>query len=252
MIDESLRVRCYEQARANYRSGESARALELLDLLLLHDPDDGLSWELTGIIRREQQEYESGLAALETASLLRPLSPAGRCAVADCDSHCGHAELAVEIYVSLVKWSDASSDDLFAAADGLDRHNRAGLAVVACRTVARRDPDHAEAFYRLGYYMGRSGYPPHLVEGMARRAIRLDPQRASYRVGLSAMLEQAGRIDDAYAVVKSLSEEQLAQVSCRCCLERILRIYESAGDWERAGVCRARVSELPLNLKNED
>jgi len=221
-------------------------ALELATLSLSEDGDQGQLWELTGLILTDRQLWREALSALETASSLVPLTFEGQCRLADCYAWEGRQELARDLYCSLVEQPGLSVESLLAAAAGLDRLGRPDMAVQVCRKAANSDMPTARTYYEMAYYMRRCGYPPHLVESMARQAVRLDPESVSYRVGLAAVLHQQGRIEEAYDLVSELTCSQLRRIQCPCCLERLLNVCERCEDDVRGKACQAQLQNLMI------
>jgi tetratricopeptide (TPR) repeat protein len=227
-----------------YAAGKLDRAYELAEAALLANEHDGRLWQLRGLIHRDRREGEACIDALERASLLVPLDGIARVALAEAYGHLGRRELARDLYVALFDDESLSIELLMQIAVGLDAIEQPRLAMQACRIAADRDPERSQPYYDMGYYAARSGYPVHVVESLARRAISLEPTRVNYRIGLASLLAKHDRIDEAHAVVRSITPEQIDEISCRCCLERMAALYEQVGDAARAQDCCARLDLL--------
>lgn len=235
-LDETLQT-----ATQLYEQGHLEEALALTESALEWHPDHGPFWELRGLIHRARKECHTSLYCLETASVFLPLSPAGRCALADAYSQTGRHELACDLYRSLLVWREVPCKVLLQAAAGLDGLGHPGLALKACREAVRRDPEAAQAYYDMGYYMGRCRYPPAMIESMARKAVALEPDRGQFPVGLASFLWKHDWPEEAHRAIRHLTAEQLDEIPCRCCLERVMAIYEKAGDWEQVRLCHRRL-----------
>lgn len=238
----------FDAAIALYNEGRYDEALGLARRTLEEYADEGRLWELCGLIHRARREPEPALHALEMASLLVPLGPVGRCVLAECYAHQGKRELARDLYQHLLASPGLPTDLLLQIAAGLDQIGDPVRALKTCRDASRQEPEAAQPYYDMGYYMGRCGYPQHLIEGVARKAIALAPERVNYRIGLASFLMRHAREEDAYDLVRDLTAFQIREVACRCCLDRIVAIFEQAGDWTRAKLCRDRLLQLAVEL----
>lgn len=239
-------LNAFATAVHQFRQGEHATALELIEQILLDDPDAGKAWELKGLILRSSGEWATACEALEQATMLTPLQPIARCVLAECHAGLGRRSLAIEMLQMLLEDLFTPTPLLLRVASGLDQLGQPTFALAACREASRREPDVAQYYYEMGYYMGRCGQALHLVESVARRAIALDPRRVSYRVGLASLLSQQQRADEAWRLLAKLTAADIGQITCRCCVDRVLGIYEAVGDKRRALLCRQRQRQLAM------
>lgn len=226
-----------------YAAGKLDLALRFAEAALAECENDGPMWQLRGLIHRDRGEVEECIDALERASLLVPLDAVARVCLAAAYGKSGRRDLARDLFVALFGDGAMTVDLLIEVAAALDAIDQPRLAMKACRIAAERDPERSQPYYDMGYYAARCGYPVHVIEALARRAISLDPNRVNYRIGLASLLAKHGRLDEAHEIVGSITAEQLETVSCRCCLERIAAIFESAGDFARAAECRDRAAQ---------
>ncbi len=235
-------VEYLEEALALYKADVLDDALDLVRRALGTYPDDGRLWELSGLIHRAQSDCPSCLNALETAMTLIPLSAAGQSALADCYLHAGRFDLAKNICLHLHVWRNDIPIALLRNLVGqLEQLGELELAVQVCLTATSRDPESAEHWYSAAYYMGQLDYSPGEVEEMAGTAVSLAPQRSQYRIGLAGFMQQQGKIDDAYELVRDLTETELCVIPCQRCLQRLLSIYVAADEEYRAHVCREQL-----------
>lgn len=229
-----------------YTEGLFDQALDLVQLQLEDTPDNGRLWELRGLIHRELGDAAAATHALETASLLVPLQSVGRCALAECYAHAGHRELARDIYRMTLADTAMPMELLLRVARGLDEVGDPVMALRACRAASHGDPDSARPYYEMSYYLQRCGDSPHLVEAAARKAISLDPERVQYRVGLASYLHQRGRPDDAYELLKHLDSSRLQEITCRCCLDRLLALFDTMQDQVRCRMCEQLLAAMDV------
>ncbi|MCA9116924.1 MAG: hypothetical protein KDA79_17720 [Planctomycetaceae bacterium] len=233
-----------DRARLAWLTGNTEGALWLIRRVLLIDADDGRAWELRGLIHRDRSEPEECVSALEMASLLVPLSPLARFALAESYGKAGRRELSRDLYLELVQNPATTVPLLLQAACGLDSIDRPAAAMWACRSALDRDPGNGQACYDMSYYAARSGCPLRIVESLARKAVSLEPDRLQFRIGLASLLLRHDRAAEAGRVISGVSPDQLHQLDCQCCLERIAELCETVGDWQRVVVCRERLLQL--------
>jgi tetratricopeptide (TPR) repeat protein len=227
-----------------FRVRRYAAAQELVDRVLAQDSDSGRAWELKGLLAWVSGERDLTEQALETAATLVPLLPTPAVALGDCYASAGRHELAVGWYEQSAEHPERSVGSLLAAAAGLDVLDLPYRSVRICRIAVQRDPEFAQSYFDLGYYLGRSGAPAHIVEAAARKAIQLAPQRMNYRVGLAAFLAQRHRMQDACDLVRQLPLDDLQQLNCTHCLTRLQFLYTLSQDQERAAACLDRCQQL--------
>lgn len=234
-------------ARLAYESGDLDRAMLLIKRQMRWRTDDGRYWELIGTIQYARGRFAVSVSALERASLLVPLTPASRVCLGHGYGKIGRKALSRDLLEILISDSSLSMPLLLQVAAGLDAIDRPDLAMKACRAASERDSQHAQPYYDLGYYAARCGYPPRISESLARKAVSLSPQTISYRIGLMSLLMKQDRYDDACEIIQDLSNEQIDCIHCRCCLQRIARLYEFAGDYRRTTLCRQKLLTLELS-----
>jgi hypothetical protein len=125
-----------------------------------------------------------------------------------------------------------------------DRCGQPSVSVEICRLACRREPGFHQAAFDTGYFLGRCGRAAEEIEASAREAIRLAPRHVNYRVALAVFLWQHKRADDALAEVTSLTVEQLRELTCACCLGKLVRIYEYGAALEQSRACAERMEWL--------
>lgn len=214
---------------------------------LSQDVDNGRLHEAVGLLQHSAQNYPSSRRHLETALHLAPLRPSSWCALADSYISAGLTEDAREIFVYVSAQSETSAEILRYCASRLDALGDSVKALGAARRVVARQPDNAHFVYEFGYYLARSGATAALVISVMQQAISLAPEKAMYRLGLAKVLAESGDLCGALNWVKHLSASQLDQITCRCCLERLAFLYQTASDQVRVHACRVRIEKLPEN-----
>lgn len=238
--------------RTAFRQGRMDAVVSLANESLAKDSDDGWLWELLGLAEHLRGNPPQSIDALEHASLLVPLSGPARVYLAQGYGRIGKRQLSRDLLTELLADETLTNHALLLLAAALDAVDLPALAMKACRRVASRDPDIAQTYYDMGYYAARCGYPTEVSESLARRAISLDPGSARFRVGLASMLLRLERRAEALELVERFSSSQIADVSCRCCLQRLVALFESAGDYERMQLCEQRYHASSLSRSECD
>lgn len=242
----------FDRIRDLYETGDLDAALAQTKRYLVRRPDDGRAWELAGLIQFATGEFPQSVAAIERASILIPLRPAARVCLGHGYGKIGRRSLSRDLLVGLIRDDSVSVPLLLQVASGLDAINDPAIALQACRRAAERDPQNAKPYYDMGYYAARCGYEARYTESLARKAISLDPDNVCFRVGLAAHLFKQDRVHDAYDVVRELSNEQIEAITCSCCLNRIVSVYEAAGDYRRVVLCRQQLLQLEVQGHEPD
>ena len=220
-----------------FNQGRLVEAEELIEAGLERFPDEGDLWQLCGLLRHRGGDASGACAALETASVLVPLAPSSCCALADCYVRMGRRALARDLYRQLAGDVRCPTALLPAVASGLGSLGDDEAALGACRELARREPGCHEAHFGIGFYLRRLGHPPAAAIPPIARAQELAPRLPLYRVALAGLLTGVGRQEEAYDLLRGVDPRL---VGCRCCLGRMMAIFQHAGDRSRLDACRAQ------------
>lgn len=232
------------RAKVLFDYGMLREALSLAEGGLRDQPDDGRLWEVVGLIQYVRGEFKTACRAIETASLLVPLSPRAECTLAETYLHDGQGELARLIYQHLGELPNVPVHLLSQIASGLGRLGEVHLALQVCRGAARRQPDCDAPLFAMAYYMGRLRYPLEVILPVLDRAISLAPERILYRVSKAMLLERNGQSAEAYAAVRTLDVGDLQALRCGRCLARLCNLYLEAGDDRGAEACREAIAQM--------
>lgn len=89
---------------------------------------------------------------------------------------------------------------------GLEAYNKRdyATAVKEFEDVTKTNPDYAGGYYMLGLSQRAAGNLSPALASL-RKAIELDPENASYTVGLGQALLQAGQYQEAYTTLKGVN-----------------------------------------------
>lgn len=225
--------RCFELAGA----GRLDEAGDLAEQALGWDGDDGGLWRFVGLLRHQAGDFRGARDALETAQALVPFDPEASCALAESLARTGRGGPALEAYDALAADERCPAELMPAIAAGLGYLGEDRRALDVCVELIRRRPDHAEAHFGAAFYLRRLGRPPEAAMSFVARAHELAPGEVLYRVSLAALLDHAGRRDEACDLLRGVD---LDGVSCRCCLRRMSTIFLAVDDPSRRDVCRER------------
>lgn len=234
----------YQHIHEAYQRGNFDLAIRMIQRCLKRNRYDGRAWELLGLVQYARQRIQVAVSALERASLLVPLLPAARVCLGHAYGRIGRVHLSRDLLLAMIDDDSMTVPLLLQVAVGLDAIGQPNLAMNACRAASRRDPDLAQPYYDLGYYAARCGLPPAMTESLARKAISLAPEQVCFRVGLASLLIKQERHREAYRLVETFSKEQIEQLRCACCLQRIVGLYETAGDHRRANTARRQLLRM--------
>ena len=231
-------------ANTAYEQGNIESALQITKKHLRFNNSDARGWELIGLIQYSRGRFRVSVSALERAALFAPWRPAARVCLAHGYAKVGRVLLSRDLLSDMIDDESITVPLLLQVAVGLDAVNEPCLAMNACRAAIEREPEFAQPYYDMGYYAAICGYPAHMSESLARKAISLDPDNARYRVGLSSLLVKQDCYREAYGFVSCLSLNQLAEIRCPCCLRRLIGLYEDFGDQERAEFTQQQLMEV--------
>jgi tetratricopeptide (TPR) repeat protein len=237
-------MRVLETAACLFKHGHYEQALETVDESLASFPDSGRLWELRGLILRAIGNLPLACDSLEHAAVLIPLSLSGQLTLADCFSRLGQRGLALLVAQHLLALGQLDWSLSLHLAHVFDRCDQPGVSVEICRLVCKQNPAAHQAFFDLGYFLGRARRPAEQIEAAARHAIRLAPNHANYRVGLSVFLWQQDRSSEALEQVAPLTHEQIGAIRCACCLQKLANIYSYGLAFGQSQACIDRINEL--------
>ena len=234
-------------ALQRFHSGRYHEAYDAVQSHLATQPECGRGWELLGQVCHSQKRWGAALEAFEQATVRVPLSAEAECNLADCYRFEGRTGWARGLYHHLIRRVGVEVCTLLNAATGLDDLTEPRMSIVACQRAIRLDPEFAQSYFDMAYYLRRCGASVATVEASARRAICLAPNDIVYRVGLSTFLHAQDRTDDAALLLKYLTRHHVQQLKCNCCVARLMDVLTAVGDHERDSWCRDQLESIPTN-----
>lgn len=217
--------------------GRFEEALDGVQCALVNNQNDGRLWELRGFIHSQRHQWHLARHALETATTLVPLSAAGRVYLAECYRQTGLTDLARELACEMLGDAHIGSSLFLAVAALLDRVGCTRQAVEICQNAIEADPQWAQAWYDLAFYLAKCQPDSGLIEHASRQAVRLDPTKLTFRLVYACRLASQERIEEAYELVCELDQPAINSVCCAGCLRKLQAIYEFIGDEMRAAMC---------------
>lgn len=228
-MDQPQRI--IDRCLALVRSSRLEEAASLASTGLDRFPDEGRLWRLRGLVRHQIQNYRGAGDDIETASLLVPLDPAARRALADCHMRAGEKALARDLYLHLSADPKCPTELLPAVASGLGGLGEYPAALETCRRLVRRDSNRHEAHFGIAYYLRRLGHSLQTIVTNVSRAHELSPATPLYRITLASLYDQAGRGDEARELLQDLDPSAL---KCPCCLKRVASLFRGLDGAEDA------------------
>ncbi len=229
---------------SEYSQGDLEAALEVVAKVVYGNENDGRAWELMGLVFRDLAKPKSAVNAFENASWLVPLHPLSQICLAECYGVVGKRVLARDLYLSQVESAMSCAELLLLIAAGLEGIDEPHLAMEVCRKASSIAPDSGQVVYDMCFYASRCGSQISVIETLAWRAVELEPQNVHFRVGLSSLLIRLERYSKAHWIVSSLSDQQIHEITCVCCLQRIKQLYVAAADVVRSQLCEQRLLDL--------
>jgi Flp pilus assembly protein TadD len=230
-----------ERATEKLAAGDFVAAHHLAADAVAWHPDHGRLWWIAGVAAHRLANYDDARQAFEQAALLVPLDGETQCALAECYLQTGRTKQARELFKLLAADELSAIDLLPRVAAGLGQVGDLQGALDVCRDAAERAPDEAAPRFGMAYYLRRLGYPAAAIVPVMSRAFELEPDNPAYRASLAFLLVEAGRQDEAYDLLREVS---LTQMSCPCCLRRMMTLFRSTGDHARWRDCSARLHEV--------
>jgi Flp pilus assembly protein TadD len=219
----TIAIGLYERGFVRASLGTLARGVDQF-------PDTARIWELQGILLHREEDFAGAEFALETATMLAPLSMAGEYALAACYLKTGHLAAAGAIYEHLHNRRHVPTARLAELASGLARCGMLHQALKVCRQAAELEPDCEEAIYGMAHYMSRLSYPAEQIIPLLQKAVDLAPHEPSYRLALIGWLARTGSFRQAYRQLQAISPQSLESIECTCCLHRLIQVGRVAGD----------------------
>ncbi len=242
-----MMTKSLETAEVAFESGDLEDALRSVKSYLKTANECGRGWELLGLIQGTRGRYAISVSALERASLYVPLKPIARVCLGYGYGKIGRKELSRDLLSDLIDCPQMTTDLLLQTATALDAIDYPGDSMRACRVATEKDPTNAQSFYDMGHYAARCGYPANIIESLARKAISLDPENVCFRIGLAGMLIKQDRDEEAFQFVSCLTPGQINEITCACCLRKIVKLYEAQHDYRRVVLCQQQLLELELS-----
>lgn len=233
-----------EQCRALSEAGYVAAAATLAEIGLDGQPNNGRLWEYLAAGRYAERDFAGAVAALEAAALLKPLSIRAQAMLSDGYERQGFVESALCIARHLASSRDVPVELLPALAAQLCRFGDTYTAWRLCHWSVGRFPEEADAYYALVLVKQAMGQPTEALLPVIRRAMDLDSERTEFRLAVAILEQSIGRDDRAYDVASRIPTAELSGVRCRCRLVRLMQLYASFGDVERAAACRKQIVRL--------
>ncbi len=243
MEDRNCKTAC-QRATKLFKSGFTKPALDITDLSLADNSDQGELWLLRATILHSEGKWAEALVAIETAAALIPLTLGGELVLADCYSQIGKHELALSSYEYLFSRQTLPVSFYAGLYAGFKRANRFDLAMSACRRAIELAPENDEAYFGMAHCMSALAYPPRQITAVLQKAVNLAPDKTHYRLSLALQLSLTKRRVQAYDVLAKRKPEILKTLTCSCMARQLLELCVWAGDHERCSLLGGVLAKL--------
>lgn len=240
----------YGRIMTLYENGNFKLASQSARPALKDAPDDAQLRELLGIAHHALRDFPRAMNAMETATLIAPLSPAAQVALAGCYLVSNRHDIARSIYGHLASQHSRVSIPLLAmVAAGLSRLNERHLALEVHRERAHRKSENDDTVFAVAHFMRLVEYPVELILPIAHRAFQLAPDRIRNRVALALLHHQCGNRSITYRLVTAVALGQLIAECCPCRLRGLVGLFDAMGDTGRSNACQLRLSKKRREAK---
>jgi hypothetical protein len=181
---------------------------------------------------------------MQHALALVPLGPEDLLVLGEGYERTGLKASAVDVFTSLADCDELPTDLWLRIFAALVRVGQRQAALELARWAARGRPDDDVAYYAMAQALICLKRPPEMIVGVLCKAVDLNPADARYRTLLALQLVRLDKIGEAYGCVAELAAECYAEVSCACCVWKLLRLCVTHGDAPRAAVFGAQLAHL--------
>ncbi len=232
------------RAQNLYETGFPRGAIDVLQAHLDMRPDDGSAWRLRAVLLFREGRWKEAFDDVQRALVLVPLGTESWVVLADGYIRSGKRRSAADVLARLAADDELPYDLWLSVFDGLFHLGMWQSALAVGRRAANERPDDDLAYFSMAHAMLRGGQPVEQATHLIERAIALNPLESRYRVTLAVQLLRLGRRREAHECVAALSSEAVAAITCRCCLEKFLRLTIDRGDSALAAQLAGRLAEI--------
>lgn len=234
------------QKRADALFSEDQQQLEIqpLHVATHSESSDGAAWELVGMLRHAEKHYREAAAALERATVLKPLSVDAQFALADSYLELDDRQLAYLVYLHLYDGRRFGTERLPEVIRGLATLGDDRRALTLCREAVESNPDCEEAWHRMACYMSKCGYPKETLVPVLRKVVDLAPDVIQFRVEFATLLVELGQDEAAFHVLSRITRTQIQVISTASCLYKIATLFMAIGDASRFEECQLRLNDI--------
>jgi len=233
---------CYAHAaRAKFDEDDFAAAIELAREGLLKDEYHPGLLQVYGLAAYHLGEVLDALEGLEWASLVAPLDPLAQITLADVYVRLGKPKSARAMLKFLAEPGRCPTPMLPDLSRLLGKVGAYRTALRVCRRLVKARSWYHPAHYGAAYYLAKLKRPAAKIIRHLQAAHELAPHAVPYRVALAGALANAGRCDEACALIRDVP---VGVIACPACLKRLQGAAEDAGEVELAMRLRDRFREM--------
>lgn len=234
----------FERARCLFQRGYTQPALDVVEVQLNENPEDGELLFLKASILHSEARWRDALDAIEVAACMIPLPISGQLVLADCYSHLGKHDLALTAYEHLLELSPLPVEYYAGLYAGFKRAGKLEQALACCRKAIEIDPENDEAYFGLAHCMSDLAFAPRQITSILRKTVELAPEKAQYRMSLVIQLMLTKRLNEAYGILCQGEPDILEKVSCKCVTRHLMNLCAWAGDERRCSILGTMLAKL--------
>jgi tetratricopeptide (TPR) repeat protein len=228
------------RAAALLNAGDTADAMAMLQAVMKKDPakPDPAALFLLTHVQRQMKDLPAAATTAETLRKMYPDDIRGLYATAAVlESQERYAEAAT-ILKDLMARAPEDSTIVHQYANALDKSGRAADAEAALRGLISRDPRDANALNSLGYMFAERGVRLDEAVELLQRALKIEPENASFLDSLGWAYLRQGRLDLAdgplAAAAARMPDNSVIQDHLGDLRYRQQRFAEAVAAWQRS------------------
>lgn len=238
----------FRAARDKFDEGEFRGVLEFAREGLLHEEYHPGLLQMKGLAAYSLGELPEALEGFEAASMVAPLCPAARLALADVYLHFDKPQSAVACLRFLTEVGRCPTPLLPDLAKILGKAGLYRSALRICRRIIRLRGWFHPAHFGAAYYLAKlKGSPSKIIQHLRAAQVQA-PQAIPYRVTLAGALSGVGEHIEACELIRMLPT---SAIRCTVTIKQLQESAEITRDTELASRLRDRLKEIS-SRRNED
>jgi predicted TPR repeat methyltransferase len=194
-------------AHALLNQGDLDAATNICERLLIDAPQSGRAWQLRGIIRGMQHDFEGAIESLKQATRVSPRVANHHYNLGLAYRHAGRIEDAIESYRRAVELNPDFLEAQNNLGNGLIDHQELSAAVSHFRRLAERFPADSIVHFNLANVLQSDGESEEAI-CIYRQIVQRDPEFSEAWNNLGRLLLKLGRQDEAVQIWRQWLDQQ--------------------------------------------